>query len=359
MNKSLLGALKIVLFVSIGFFLLYLVFDKFDGYYQEECALQEIAPEDCSLLDRLWQDFSSANWWWLGLTIVLYLISNLSRAARWLMLLRPMGYRPRFGNSFLTVMLGYFGNLGFPRAGEVLRPTTFSSYEKIPLERTLATIVVDRLVDVLSLGIVVGLTLLLEFNKIQTFLSANLPAGSESEGISIWWLVAACTLLLLLGGLYFLRDRIRETALYGKLRQTLQGFREGLLSILYLKRPWLFLLHSVNIWLMYYLMTYLAFFAFAPTAELPPIAGLLVFTFGAFGIVIPTPGGMGTYHLLVVSGLTLFYGISGIDAFAFANLAFFSIQVGGNVLFGLISTILLPIYNKNYQPPAPLVESTR
>ena len=354
MNKSLLGVLKIVLFVSIGFFLLYLVFDKFDGYYQEECALQDIASEDCSLLNRLWQDFSSANWWWLGLTIVLYLLSNLSRAARWIMLLRPMGYRPRFWNGFLTVMLGYFGNLGFPRAGEVLRPTTFSSYEKIPLERTLATIVVDRLVDVISLGVVVGLTLLLEFDKIQTFLAANLPNESESEGISMWWPVAAITLLFLLGAVYFLRNWIRETALYGKLRDTIRGFREGLLTILHLERPFVFVLHSINIWLMYYLMTYLAFFAFAPTADLPAIAGLLVFTFGAFGIVIPTPGGMGTYHLLVVSGLTLFYGISGIDAFAFANLAFFSIQVGGNVIFGLLSTILLPIYNKNYSPPAPL-----
>ena len=77
---------------------------------------------------------------------------------------------------------------------------------------------------------------------------------------------------------------------------------------------------------MYYMMTYLCFFAFAPTAHLAPIAALTVFVFGTFGIVIPSPGGMGTYHVLATAALVI-HGVNSNDAFSFANIMFFSIQI--------------------------------
>jgi uncharacterized membrane protein YbhN (UPF0104 family) len=102
----------------------------------------------------------------------------------------------------------------------------------------------------------------------------------------------------------------------------------------------------VGIWVLYYFMMYFAFFTFAPTAHLGPIAGLVVFVFGSLGILIPTPGGMGSYHYLVGEALTM-YGVSGVDAFSFANIVFFSIQLFVNILLGIISLIVLPAINKN------------
>ena len=74
------------------------------------------------------------------------------------------------------------------------------------------------------------------------------------------------------------------------------------------------------------------------------LAALTVFVFGSFGIVIPSPGGMGTYHVLATAALAI-YGINQNDAFAFANIMFFTIQIFYNIVMGVSSTVLLPILN--------------
>ena len=110
-----------------------------------------------------------------------------------------------------------------------------------------------------------------------------------------------------------------------------------------------FLFHTIVIWAMYYFMTYFALLSFPPTVSLGFLVALVVFVFGGLGIVIPAPGGMGTYHALVIIALS-FYGIGEGDALSLANIAFFSINCFGNIFFGVIAVIMLPILNKNYEP---------
>ena len=76
------------------------------------------------------------------------------------------------------------------------------------------------------------------------------------------------------------------------------------------------------------------------------IQGLMVFVFGALGMVVPSPGGLGTYHLMIMAGLTI-YGVEAVDGFSFANILFFAIQIFGNVLFGIIALVALPIINRD------------
>ena len=140
-----------------------------------------------------------------------------------------------------------------------------------------------------------------------------------------------------------------QSAFFNKVLNVLRGFWEGIQSIMKLDRPLLFIFHSFNIWFMYFMMTYLCFFAFEPTAGLSPLAALMVFVFGAFGILIPSPGGMGTFHFLAIQALAM-YGVSGGDAFSFANILFFSVQLGCNVIVGIVALILLPILNRDYKP---------
>jgi uncharacterized membrane protein YbhN (UPF0104 family) len=142
------------------------------------------------------------------------------------------------------------------------------------------------------------------------------------------------------------RRQLHRLPFFGKLIDLLEGFGQGIRTIRQLERPWLFLFHAVNVWLMYYLQTYVGFFAFDPTASLGPLAGLIVFAAGTLGVTVPSPGGMGTYHFMVVAALSFFYGIAKADAFSFANIVFFSIQIGVTVLFGLVSLLLLPAINK-------------
>ena len=352
MKQLLVTILKFLGFLAIGLTILYLVYQQQAKAYQEECAVKFIAPEDCSLIDKVVTDFQNANYWWILIVLLLFTLSNVSRAIRWQMLLKPLGRSPKLINCFLSVLIGYFANLGIPRMGEVVRGGTLSQYENMGMEKVMGTIVVDRIIDVLSILFMTALALVFAFPYIWPFFSEHMNIGeklTESKGLLI--LLA----ILGLGGLYAFwrfRNSLLQTKIGQKLVGIIDGFVDGLKTVRSLDKPGWFIFHSINIWVMYYLMTYLCFFAFAPTAHLGLIPGLVVFVFGGWGMVVPSPGGMGTYHFMVQTALSIF-GISGEDGFSFANIAFFSIQLGCNVLLGLVALIALPIINRNYHP-APL-----
>lgn len=323
----------------------------------KNCELENIPAEQCSLIDKIIEDFRTANYFWVFLVLASFTISNISRAFRWRMLLQSLGYRPRILNAFASVVIMYLANLFLPRIGEIVRAATLSRYEKIPVEKVIGTVAVGRVVDVISLLIVTGLAFIFEYDKIMKYFegSGSTDAAVESEGSGI--LIYLLGGLVLIGGLLFVfRKSLQSSAIYKKIIDLLRGFWEGIQTILNLEKPWMFLLHSLNVWVMYFLMCYLCFFSFTPTEHLGPGAGLMVFLYGSLGIVIPSPGGMGTYQWLVVQALLL-YGIVESDAFSYANIIFFSVQIGCNIVLGILAYIFLPIYNRNYEPLA--VEGTQ
>ncbi|MCB0586021.1 MAG: flippase-like domain-containing protein [Phaeodactylibacter sp.] len=349
LKKQLINFLKFLLFLGIGVGILYLVYQKQSTAFQEECALKGISPENCSLIAKVANDFREANYFWILMVLLAFLISNVSRASRWIMLIRPMGYAPRLINGFLATILGYFANLGLPRMGEIVRGATLARYEKIPVEKVMGTIVVDRIFDVISILLVTSLAFALEYDNILAFVQEQVSLSERlgNAGNLFLWLGGFGLAALLL--FWLLRRQIARTKLYHKIAEIARGFLQGIKTVSQMSRPWLFVLHSINIWFMYFLMTYLCFFAFEPTAGLSMVAGLVVFVFGGWGIVIPSPGGMGTYHFLAQTALSI-YGVSGEDGFSWANIAFFSIQLGCNVLVGILALIFLPVINRNYEP---------
>ncbi len=349
MKKQAVNVLKFLLFLSIGVGILYLVYKGQNTAFQEDCFNKGIPEEECSLIDKVISDFRNANYFWILAVLIAFIISNISRAIRWKMLIQPLGFNPRLSNAFVSIVIGYFANLGIPRMGEVVRAGTLAQYEKIGVEKVMGTIVVDRIVDVISILMVTALAVMLEFNTIATFVNENVSFAERLGGLQRLAVYGLIAFLIFAGIFYVLRKRLLEMAFVQKIINLLKGFVEGLRTISKLDRPWLFVLHSVNIWMMYFLMTYMCFFSFPPTSHLSPLVGLVVFVFGGWGIVIPSPGGMGTYHFLVQTALQM-YGIEGDNAFSFANIAFFSISLGVNVLLGIIGLIILPILNKGYQP---------
>jgi uncharacterized protein (TIRG00374 family) len=341
MKQRLISFLKFLAFLSIGSVILYLVFKSQNEAYLAECAEKGIAEADCSLTDKLIADFKSASPFWIGLVVLAFMISNVSRALRWNMLVRPLGYQPKFYNAFWTVMLGYFANLGLPRSGEFIRAGTYGTYEKIEVEKVMGTVVVDRIMDVICLLIIMILTVSLEYDTIWAYLQENIKTETLTK---LLWLGGIAAVAVV--GLFFaIRKRLEKLAIYQKIKKILLGFADGLKTVGQLKNPTLFIFHTVVIWAMYFVMTLFALKSFAPTAELPMVVGLVVFVFGALGIVIPSPGGMGTYHALVIAALSL-YGVSGDNGFSIANIAFFSINIFCNILFGILAIILLPILNR-------------
>jgi hypothetical protein len=239
-------------------------------------------------------------------------------------------------------MFGYMANLAVPRLGEVLRGTAMARYEKQPVEKILGTIVVDRVVDVLSLLFAIVLAFALQFGVIWGFLVENF-GESRMSGSFIW--IAGGAFLTIVAFLWFIRDRLKKTVLYVRFQKIISGFVEGLRSLKNVENKPLFLAHTIIIWVMYYSMMILCFQAFEPTQGLGLLPGLMVFVFGGLGIVFPSPGGMGTYHAMVMAALAL-YGIAEVESFSFANIMYFSVQIFCNILFGVLAVIFLPIINR-------------
>ena len=372
MKKFLVNFLQFLLFLGIGATILFLVFKHQNKAYLDECCIKNIPGwesiesdaekqallKDCretnlthetcpSLTGKLITDFKNARFGWIALVLVAFVISNISRTYKWQMLLQPMGYRTRFLNGFLSILVGYFANLGLPRMGEVVRGGLLSRYENIPVEKVMGTIVVDRAVDVICLGIAFLLALIFESDKILGYIAEN-RGGGEAGGAGGFWLIALLAGIVFAGLLFVFRTQFLNNKIVKKVIGMLKGFWEGIQTVRKLEKPWLFIFHSLNIWFLFFLMTWLGFQAFGPTEHLGLRAALTVFVFGTLGFVIPSPGGMGTFHALVIASLTLFFGIRGDDAFSLANIIFFSVQIGFNSALGLIALLLLPAINRRH-----------
>lgn len=210
----------------------------------------------------------------------------------------------------------------------------------------MGTIVVDRIIDLLSLLFAIILALVLQGDVLYAFFRDKLANTIFAES---WLYILLAGLILLLFLLYKFRRWIKRWSLYQKIQHLVEGFRDGLRSLKQVKQPWVLFLDTVIIWLMYYLMMFLCFNSFPPTAHLGMMAGLMTFVFGGLGIVFPSPGGMGTFHAMVIMALAI-YGIAGDDAFSFANIQYFSVQLFGCMLTGIIGLIALPIINKKINP---------
>ena len=345
MNPRLKRLLQFLGFLSIGVAILTLVYRSQSAAYQAQCALDGTPADECSLLDKLAGDLSTVHYEWLGALLALFMLSNVFRALRWQQLIEPLGRRVGFGNALWTLMIGYLANLGFPRAGEVVRAGLLGRYEEVPVEKVMGTVVVDRLLDLVCLGTVVGLALLSQWETLGEAI-LNLRGDGASARATSWRPIAvvAAVAIGLAAGLYLLVTRLRHTALVRKAVDLASGFADGLRSLLRVRNQPVLVFNTLGIWGCYFLMAYLPFWAFPPTAHLGFDAALTLFVFSALGIIIPAPGGMGSYHFMVIQALAL-YGIAGDDALSFANILFLTVNLGCNLIFGTAGLILLPILN--------------
>jgi uncharacterized membrane protein YbhN (UPF0104 family) len=266
----------------------------------------------------LWAKISAADYRWVLVSAVLTLVAHWSRAERWRVLLEPVvPQRPNSIDATASVLTGYLANLALPRAGEVARCGTLYRLSGVPVNISFGTVVAERLFDVLMLLILLGVTFLLEFDRLSefflNFLGDKLPKGTSGSGILL--LVGAVVVGLgLLGWFLFKRYQkaLGQHPLYQKVSTFLSGLLAGLLSVRKLRRPGLFLFHTVLIWVLYYLMSYTLFFAMPATADLGPLAGLTILVVGSLGMAAPTPGGIGSFHLLV-GQVALLYGLTSQD----------------------------------------------
>lgn len=330
MKKLLFSFLKLAVSLGLGVALIFWFVNKMTPQQKQDTI----------------DAFARADYFWIILAPILGLISNLSRAQRWRQLLEPTGHKPGYWNTYFAVMMMYFFNLFFPRLGEVTRCGMLARYENVPLDKSIGTMVVERVVDLISIVIIGSFLLVVEYDRLFTFFQENVwnkkPTPEAGFDITKYLVIALVTTVLLVAVVY-----IQRKYGFAKLREMMKerflGFAEGLKSIRYVKNPLEFILHTIFIWICYFLMVYLSFPALPETLSMSAIAGLACLFFGGFAMVA-TPGGIGVYPLALQQVLIL-YGVNETIGYAFGSVVWVA-QMGAVLVGGLLTLILLAILNR-------------
>lgn len=272
--------------MGIGGFLLYLTF--------KDTGLQEFLPE-----------LLNARYEYIILSMIMGYLAFVSRGIRWIYLLEPIGEKARTWSAIHAVTIGYFMNMLVPRAGELARCTALYRTDKIPIDKLFGTVILERIIDFIMLSIMVLLTAIFEYDILDGFFDSAFQNDTGGESDMTLKIALAVIAIGLFVALYIFRQRFAKFALYKKVKGFWNGFKEGLKSLSKLEHKWRFIAHTLFIWLMYYSMVYVAVFAFDDTSHISMSQGLFVMVAGGLGMVVPTPGGIGSYHYLVNLSLTI------------------------------------------------------
>ncbi|MHB1277044.1 MAG: lysylphosphatidylglycerol synthase transmembrane domain-containing protein [Bacteroidia bacterium] len=289
---------------------------------------------------KLWKDIKSANFMWIGFAWIAGMVSNYSRAARWLIIAEPLGYKPKLSTSFHGVMVSYLVNFAIPRGGELTRAAMVSKAEKMPIGVVIGSVVAERVMDLLFMALIMLLALTIQYETITEFFVSS--KDKPGEGESKMWLLIVLGVLGILGILFLIyRKRLDHISFFKRVNALYESFMEGIKGLTRIKRPIAFFVHSVVIWVCYYLMVYFCFFCIPQTSGLGAAAGLTVLVTSTLAVVLPSPGGVGTFHYFVPIALTL-YGIKHDDGVIYATIAH-AAQMLMFVLFGTISLVTMII----------------
>jgi len=277
-----------------------------------------------------------ADLFWVGISMVLGVFGHLSRAIRWNYLLQPLGYAPKISNNIFIILMAYLANLGIPRTGEILRATALTTYEGVPFEKGIGTIITERVIDVIMLFLIILGTLLWQTDIILGFL--------ENVGIPLnkILILMGSGLLMLTGFFIFIKKSSHNFA--HKLKKFVKGLLDGLLSIFKMKNKWAFLGHTLFIWGCYIGMMWVIKFTVPETLGLSLGQLMVAFVAGSLAMMF-TNGGIGLYPIAVSQALAIF-GISKISGDAFGWIMWIA-QTLMVVVFGAISFLVLPLLNRN------------
>lgn len=276
---------------------------------------------------------ADANYWWLLPITAVTLLSHWFRAVRWSLFLDVTSRSdadPEDGptpvsrtNAYASVMVGYMANYAGPRLGEIIRTANVARQEKRPFSTVLGTVVVERLVDMVTFAallLTVPLIFANQIGELWSLLSA--PFSNWIAGTSSLILIALSVvgMLAMVAGLWFLIRGFKDPS--SRLGAIAERFREGVLSLVRTGKPVQILAHTLAMWVCYGFMAWLPFILLGQHVEfgIGPVAAWGLMLIGAFGVIIPSPGGIGTYHFITIQSLALLFSMPQSEAATYALL---------------------------------------
>ena len=281
MNKVRgLNFIKIILSLAFMAFILYYIYGK--------------NPES------LKRDLQLVNYKFVIFSFIFGAWAYINRGLRWLILIDALGYKTSKINSIAAVSAGYLTNLFIPRAGEISRCAYLKTSDNIPVNKLFGTVLIERVIDFAALVVFIFFIILLKSTDIiQSYHEYSNIQFPESNYKVI--IIGAIVLIGILS--YVFKSKIKKLPFYKKIASFIDGLKDGFNSIKKMKKKTLFWAHTFSIWIMYFLMTYICFQAIPETSHLGVSDGLFLLVLGGIGMVIPAPGGFGSYHLFVMIGL--------------------------------------------------------
>ncbi len=282
------------------------------------------------------------NFSWIGLSVILGLLSHLSRAFRWRMLLEPVEKKPAIGNTFWAVMIGYLANLVFPRMGEITRCGVLSKYEGMSFTRVVGTVVAERLTDLIMLVLILVTVFIIQFDILVVFLRDNTNIDSIRVLLQspIFYVALLSSVVIIFLVLRF----SNKIEMLSRIKNLWIKFSDGLGSFRKIKNIPLFIFHTLFIWLMYFMMIYVCFYSMEATSVLSIDAGITILLTGSLGMLAPVQGGIGPWHFMVIATLKL-YGVPA-DAGGVFALVVHAAQNTMIIVVGLFAFFILPIINR-------------
>jgi len=287
--------------------------------------------------------FGGMNYAWMLFSLVFGVTAAVFRGYRWKLALEPLGEYPKTANCVYAIFISYASSLIIPRVGEVTRCGILAKYDNVSFSKSLGTVVSERMVDTLCMGLLSGLMLLLQLPVFLTFFAetgTNVNRYVDIFTSGHFYLIILCLLAVFILAVFL----IWNIALFAKLKGILLNVWQGFIALKDIRHIPLYIICSLGIWVSYFLEFYLAFYAFGFSADLGVTVALTMFVVGTFAVIVPTPNGAGPWHFAVMTMMML-YGVGKEDAGIFALLVH-GIQTFLLILLGIYGLLALPFTNK-------------
>lgn len=316
---------KILLPIAFGGAILYWMYRDFDFHSVDDILLHGM------------------DWTWMLLSFPFGILAQMFRGWRWRQTLEPLGERPRASTAVHSIFLSYAASLVVPRIGEFTRCGVLKRCDGVSFPKALGTVVTERAIDMLLMAAVCVLTLFMQMKVFSTFFNKT---GTSMDSILAkfsatgYLVTAACAVAALL----LLHILLKKLSIYNKVKATLGGIWQGVVSLKDVRNASLFVVYTLAIWICYFLHYYLTFFCFDFTAHLGLQCALVTFVVGSIAVIVPTPNGAGPWHFAVKTMLIL-YGVGDTDALYFV-LIVHSVQTLLVIALGIYSWVALAFTKK-------------
>ena len=333
MKKKIVTILKYFIFLGGGIFLV---------WYQ----LKSMTPSERADFNHA---LTYANYWLIIPVVIMSILSHISRAMRWKLMMEPLDYKPALKNVFAVIMVGYLANAAIPRLGEVLKCTFLARYEKLKVDKLVGTILLERTFDFFCYLVFIGITVLIQINLIGGYVKDRVQHIGAGGNIPLWlkMIIIAMIIFGVIAIVRFIFKRFSNNRIILPIRNFFSGIGLGFRTVKQMRKRKLFMAHTIFIWAMYLLQIYIGFSAMEGTSHLGMKAACSVLTLATLAM-IATPGGIGSFPIFVMETL-LIYDISSPQGKAFGWLLW-GVSTGIIICAGLICLLLLPLMNnKKYE----------